>query len=215
MNIKESFEKYLRILFQDLTRIDSLFELSIHIVNYRSNRLKELNIAPSFFSLVLDSFFHTTVISLARLYDSYKIINRSDKNLIRFMNFTEQNIKLFPKDDHTIKKFNIIHPVSLTSINKYRKSVQEVTPILDKLFDWRDKYFAHYDNKFFLNENLLETKYGLVIGDIRKLIRLAAEILNHFSIGYNGVANAVRTANLYDIDSVIEILHKHLSTKRT
>jgi len=120
MNIKESFEKYLQTLFQDLTRIDSLFELSIHIDNYRSNRLKELNIAPSFFGLVLDSFFYSTVVSLARLFDSYKVLNRSDKNLIRFMNFAEQNIKLFPKDEYTLKKLNIIHPVSSTSINKHR-----------------------------------------------------------------------------------------------
>jgi len=86
---------------------------------------------------------------------------------------------------------------------------------LDKLFAWRDKYFAHYDSKFFLNDKLLENKYELIVGDIRKLIRLAAEILNHFSIGYDGVANAVRAANLYDVDSVIEILHKHLSVNRT
>lgn len=215
MNLKDVLEKYLQILFQDLSRIDSLFELSIHIDNYRSNRLEELNIAPSFFSLVLDSFFYTTVVSLARMYDSYRFLNRSDKNLIRFINFVEQNIKLFPSDKHILKKFNIIYPVTLNSINEHRKSIQEVAPILDKLFTWRDKYFAHYDNNFFLNDNLLENKYGLTVGEIRKLIKLAAELLNYYSIGYNGVANAIRVHNLYDIDSIIEILHNHLSKSHT
>ena len=121
MNSKEVFEKYLQTLFQDLSRIDSFFELSICIDNYRATRLEELNIAPSFFALSMDSFFYSTVVSLARYFDSYKILKRSDRNLIRFINFVEQNLNIFPSDENTLKKFNIIHPVNLELIKEHKK----------------------------------------------------------------------------------------------
>jgi AbiU2 len=142
MDAKELFEKYLKALFQELTRIDSFFELSIHIDKYRSNRLNELNIAPSFFGSVLDSFIYTTVVSLARYYDSYKTLKRSDRNLIRFINFVEQHIELFPTDVDIIKRLNIIYPVTLDLIQHHKGLIHDETHILEKLFTWRDKHFG-------------------------------------------------------------------------
>jgi len=210
MDSKELFEKYLETLLSDLTRIDSYFELSIHIDNYRSNRLEVLNLAPTFFVFAMDSFYYSTIVSLARYYDSYKILNRSERNLIRFINYVEQNLDIFPSDRDTLKKLNIIHHVNSILIKEHRKLIQDVNPILDKLFTWRDKHFAHYDKKHFFNTEILENNYGLTINEIRTLILLAKKILNHYSIGYNGVANAVRASNLFDMDAVIEILHNHL-----
>lgn len=159
----------------------------------------------------MDSFYYSTIISLARFYDSYKISKRSDRNLIQFINFVEQNLDIFQNEKDTLKKFNIIHPVTIELIKEHRKMVNNITPTLEKLFTWRDKHFAHYDKEHFFDTNILEENYELTIGGIRELIVLARNILNDYSVGYNGTVNAVRFYNLFDIDMTIEILHEHLA----
>ena len=51
---EDYFEKYLEQLFHELMVIDSKFELYKSINEHKKDRLRELNIAPGFFNLVLN-----------------------------------------------------------------------------------------------------------------------------------------------------------------
>lgn len=206
---REVFENYLEILFQELETIDSCLELWIFINNKREDRIEEMNISPAFFQLTLHSLFFTAIISLAKLYDSYKIKDRSDKNLVKFINFNASNLSIFPTDKTILEKHRCQRKVDSDLINEHRKTIEDKKDILDKLFTWRDKGFAHFDSRYFGNLEKVTKEHPMKVGEIRDLINTASEILNAYSTVYSGNYRIYRCSNYSDIDNILEILHKH------
>lgn len=203
----KQFKLYLDRLFEEVFHIDSKFELYYHLLERKYNRLQAMNISPAFFQLIMDALLTDSIISLSRLYDSYKSIKRSDRNLIRFLNFVESNIDIFPSDKETLMRHNCDYIVDKNLIDSHRAKINEMTPILDNLFTWRDKYVAHFDKTYFSNGERLKEDASIKFGEIRGLISLADEILNSYSAVYDGNVNMIRATNLFDVDKSLDILN--------
>jgi hypothetical protein len=211
---EEKFEQYLNRFFYELMRIETCLELYVHIYNMKVTNLKELNIAPAFFGNVISSFFSDTIISLARIYENYNGRKRSDENLNTFLDFVEKHTDIFPHDEEILCKYRCKHKVDALLIKKHRDLVQEHKEKLDNLFCWRDKHYAHFDKKYFIESDSLGQDAEFTIKDMRELIRLAKNILNDYSIAYSGTNNLVTPTNIFDIDKVIEILYEHNHKKQ-
>ena len=208
------FEVYLRKLFHELTVLDTKFEIYRGINSHRTDRLEELNIAPAFFGIVLNSLVSDIIISLAKFYENYDGRKRSDRNINRFLNFIESNTDIFPTDPEAKKMYNFNYTINEELINEHRAEIENIKGILDNLFQWRDKYFAHFDKKYFLNDKALVEDYPLNYEDIRYLIDLGAKILNKYSVAYNGMHYSIENVNRDDFEKVINILHKYKQDQR-
>lgn len=110
MNIHyDKYYKYQEFLLDELTFIDSMFDLYIFLYNQHVTRVDVLNIAPAFFRLTENALLENASIRLSRLYDS----NKNTITIRKFINYIEQNKKMiFEEESHskvceTVKKNKI------------------------------------------------------------------------------------------------------------
>jgi hypothetical protein len=85
---------------------------------------------------------------------------------------------------------------------------------LRSLFSRRDKVHAHLDNKYFYRRLELPSDAPLSLGDLRNLIKLAGDILNEYSVAYNGAGQVFRATNTLDVKQLLDILVKHISAQK-
>jgi len=204
--IKQQFENSLEIFMDELLFIDAAFELYVHLTSKKEEYLDEMNEAPGFFQIVFKSLFNSTIISLARIYEKEK---RSDRNIYFFISFIEKHTNIFPHDEKTLKEFNCPFKVDSNLISSHRNMLIEHDETIKKLFIWRDKHYAHFDKKYFLNSKRLIEDAGITVEEFRRLISLAHEIFNDYSIAYSGINISLQATNRFDIDSILDILKTH------
>ena len=208
---KMQFEEYLKTLFGEIIKLHSKFELYLHLQNERVDRLNEMNLAPAFFKLTMDALISDVIISLAKIYENYRS-ERSNRNLNKFLRFVENNLDLFPQSIEEMKLLNCNYLVDYDLIKTHLEQIDNQKEVLDNLIQWRDKLYAHFDKKYFADREKLNVDHSINIGQIRTLIQLAGEILNKYSVAYNGVYKTIEAVNLKDVDTIFNILHRHLES---
>lgn len=192
---KEEIIIHIEKLLNEVANVNSKFKLFKYITERRNDSLKELNIAPAFFSLVLDSLINNVIISLAKIYESS---NRSGGSINKLLNKIEQNIKSISDKR-----------ISINIINKHRIEIKEVEGTIDNLFTWRDKHCAHFDKKYFLESKSLAEDAKLTYHDINRLIERAGEILNDYYSILKDVYYSIEALNFDDVSKIIEILKEY------
>jgi methyl-accepting chemotaxis protein len=189
---KQEIIIHMERLLNEVANVNSKFKLFRYITERRNDSLRELNIAPAFFSLVLDSLINNVIIILAKIYESY---NRSGGSINKLLNKIEQNLENISDERITIN-----------TINKHRSEIEEVGGVIENLFIWRDKHCAHFDKKYFLGSNSLSEDAKLTYSDINKLIERAGEILNDYYSILNNAHYNIEALNFDDVSKIIDIL---------
>jgi hypothetical protein len=204
---------YLDRLSDEVRRLKTVFELWVHILDRRQDRVRELNIAPAFFSTTIESLLTNVIISTCRLYDGY----RSERNLIRFLNFAEQHLSLFSTGAFQVRRvlspgawqLEMHQPVTLDTITVHRNEIQAQESILANLFTWRDEQYAHSDKRYFHSPSSLKQDAPLQFGQIRALIDLAGTIINRYSSAFDGSVTDFVPINVFDVDKVLDVLFRY------
>lgn len=200
----KKFKDYLTRFESEITDVDTAFRLLIHLNKCLNTRRKEMELSPCFFTYVLKSLLHYIIITLSKLYENYKGNERSDFNLIKFLNFIEQNGKTIFKDE--VKK---------TTIDEDRYNIQKQKGILDNLFNWRDKYVAHFSKKLLKPEEVSKM-FPITEKDFEKLINISKEIVNKYCIISGKEKLVFEIVNFDDIDNIFYTLEKinkkHINT---
>ena len=209
------FEKYREYLFGELGRLASYVRLYRRLHERKADRLKEMNIAPAFFSTTVDALFSAIVLWVDKLFG-----DRSERGLLNFLSFIEQNREIFDirelqrrknyLDDHWMLQNR--EPVTFASIQKDRKRIAEFKPL--KSFKLRrDKFQAHFDKEYFFERNKLHSDAPLTWEDLEQAIQLGKEILNSYSADYDGNTHAVEPINAGDVDHLLDHLHVQMHKK--
>jgi len=209
------FEKYRKYLFDELGRLASYVRLYRRLNERKADRLKEMNIAPAFFSTTIDALFSAIVLWVDKLFG-----DRSERGLLNFLSFVEHNRKIFDikelqrrknyPDDHWMLQNR--ESVTFASIQQDRKRIAEFKPL--KSFKLRrDKFQAHFDKEYFFDRNKLHKDAPLTWGDLEQVIQLGKEILNSYSADYDGNTHAVEPINAGDVDHLLNRLHLQIQKK--
>ncbi|WP_227936021.1 AbiU2 domain-containing protein [Alkalihalobacillus deserti] len=202
----DHFEKLKEGLFQEIISINSFLELYIHIRKKRNDRLEILNKAPAFFQLTQESLLTSVIIGLAKIYEKR---NKKGRTIFNFLDFIEANYKgIFSNNLELMKKQSRDYEITNELISEHKLLLEKQEPILNNLFAWRDKSFAHMDKKYFDDRGLLGEDYPITIEQIRHLIELLTDILNKYGGAYNGNIQIVKATNVTDIDRILNWLHK-------
>ena len=122
------FEKYREYLFGELGRLASYVRLYRRLHERKADRLKEMNIAPAFFSTTVDALFSAIILWVDKLFG-----DRSERGLLNFLTFVEHNRKVFDiKELQRRKNYPYDHwmlqnrePVTFASIQHDRKRIAE------------------------------------------------------------------------------------------
>lgn len=190
-NIINHIEKLLR----ELIKCNSQYKLYKLLLEKTNSNLKELNLAPAFFQLVIDSLSSNVILTLAKIYEQPK---RSGGSIYKLLNKIEQNWKEINNEQ-----------INSCRINQHREVIKQMNEIIDNLFEWRDKHYAHYDKDYFVGEKNISDDYKITFGNIEQLIDKAKEILNYYYSALTGKYMCCEATNFDDINRIINILKEH------
>jgi len=214
---EHEFQQYLRRLVDDVILVDSKFELCFYLLGRKQDSLEAMNVSPAFFQLVLDALFNDSVVSIAKLYEG----QRSDRNLLRFLDFVETNINIFSQEAQESRGYspsvNWSSPtghVNLDTVHMHRVAIESKRTVLNNLFFRRDKVYAHSDDEYFYDRITLKDDAPLSFGQLRELIKMAGSILNEYSVAYNGAGQVFRAANALDADKLLKVLQDYVSSRK-
>lgn len=171
MDVQETYESllkgYQQIVFDDLTPKLALYHSLCK--KYEENNEAFLDKA-GILVYAIQSLEVDTLLLMAKLLDG----NRSDRNIIKFINFSDSN-RLAIK----WKTGNI--PAELTT--KHKELITEQQEIIKRITVRRDKFLAHSDKQYFLNRDKLDEDYPVSIDELIGVVQCFQKILTDHSFG--------------------------------
>ena len=209
--IELEFKLRLDRLIRELMHIESKVELLFHINKRKADRLDQLNIAPAFFGLVIDSLQSDTIISLSRIYDR----DPNSSTLFDLLQFVEANLEIFTpeslqsRDPNGLKFWQAERQITQEVIDKQRREIESFIDILHNLRLRRNKRYAHFDKQYAYEPLKLNEDAPLTFADFRKLISVAKSIADSYLFAFDNSSRSWQPTNLFDIDKVLEILYKY------
>ena len=109
--------------------------------------------------------------TIYRLYD-----RGADRNIYHFVEFADQNKS----------KIEWLKPLERSDYEKQRELLSSIENITDTLKKRRNKYFAHYDKKYFYDPDQIEAELPFSNNNAKHLVRVAQGILNQHSHALDG-----------------------------
>lgn len=208
--LEQKFEEYRQYLEYEATRLVSYAALYRRLHERRADRLKEMNIAPAFFSVTADALFSAIVLWTDKLFDE-----QGERGICNFLTFVEYNLKLFAIEQ--LKRRNSYpdghwmlnrDPITLEVINEHREKIRNLA-CLNNFKIRRDKFHAHFDKGYFFDRKRFADKAPLKWGDLDSVTELLKDIINHYSAAFDGHLFALQPLNINDIDYLLNHLHKY------
>ena len=179
-NLKKEIDQYVN----NLRIAQNTFQAYKGLQNLINEYNKEINLMPGFIQLTLLSF-QTTF-----LLETYKLVDYgSDKCIQKLLKACENNENLFEK------RIRIEIPIEGKSkgeiytqeididadIKFIRNEILKYKSLITKLKTIRDKYYAHSDKEYFLNNDLLFKENKITYQEIEDLQKFLLQSLNKIS----------------------------------
>jgi len=160
-----------------------------HVTDAKKEYLEEMNAAPSFFNLTLNSHYLATLVSLNIFFDKAE----GKLSMYRFLDFLKENVDIF--SNKAYKNRLIEKGIYSNRSMKDRRIVtletmeHDTTLIRDlpagNIKKWRNEALAHIGENYILKNIDLSKNYPIKRKHIDSIISTLATILNRYSLAYN------------------------------
>lgn len=209
---EKQFEEYRKSLWEELRRLTSYIRIYARLSQRLTERLEEINIAPHFFSHVRDSLLSSITLWIEKLFGT-----TSECSLLKFLRFIENNRGLFDAGERARRRksnedrsWNCKQITFETIKSDYNRLGEiESLPGFELM---RHKFTAHFDKPYFFNKSKLhqETNISKIQwSDFDDYISLGREILNKYSLAYDGQEYEIVDVESFDIDYILDALHEY------
>ncbi len=189
---EKKFVTYRSYLIEEACRLASYIALYRRLEERKVDRIYEMNLAQAFFQVVFDALNSVIIHQVNNLFDE-----NAERGIFNFLTFIEKNRDIFA----------IKLPITFKMIKEDRKKIRDLA-CLQSFKTRRDKYYAHFDKKYFFDREGLERDAPITWGDFKKLLELLEEIVNRYSSSYDGQVSALKPININDVDLLLDRLHK-------
>lgn len=209
------FRIYREALRRELMRLAAYSRVYQRLFERKVDRLAELELASAFFVTTADALFFGIINVVHKLFDE-----KAERGIFNFLTFAEYHRELFelkelkrrcnyPDEPLTLRG---LESVTDQSIESDRQRIAGFKPIANfKL--WRDKYQAHFDKKYFFDIAKLQKDAPLDSPDVEQAVQLGEEILNRYSIVFDGLHDTIEPVNAADVDHLLDLLHECLENR--
>lgn len=208
-NQEKYFEEYREYLKAEVVRLISYIKLYRRLHERKEDRLTEMNIAPAFFQVTLDSLFTSIILWIDNLLN-----RKSERGFWNFLAFIENNRKIFEISELQKRRdFPDGHwmldrdPLTFNTIEEDRRKIQNLESI-SSIKHRRDKFHAHFDKDYFFDRKRIGQDAPLIWKDMDDIFELMKSILNKYSASYDGNTYHLVPFNVYDVDRLLDALHK-------
>jgi hypothetical protein len=172
-----------------------------------------MNVAPAFFSVVLEALFSMIVIGTDKLF-----VRRSpERGLRSFLEYIEQHRDILivrklqerrgSPDNHWMLENR--PDVTLDMILEDKARLDHVA-CLSSIQTRRDKFDAHYDKKYFFEPGKLADDAPLKWGDLKEIETTMGDVLNRYSAAYDGNTFSLTPINIGDVAWLLNLVSRGL-----
>lgn len=212
---EQKFVDYRDRLNGEVLRLASYVRIYRRLHDRKGDRLEEMNIAPAFFHGVNDALFSVIVIWIDKLLDE-----RGSAGFFNFLTFVEYNRSALSvaelkrrrqyADGHWMLDRQSI---ALATIVEHRERIRALEA-LPSFALRRDKFHAHFDSAYFFERRRLATEAPLEWSDLEKATSLMWDILDTYSVAFDGTSYGGELVNAADVDHLLDALHEAREAKR-
>jgi hypothetical protein len=195
---EEQYLVYMKRLRDELNTAYTHYEIAKSIREFRHTRLSDFNEAVTFFQVTQNANLFATIISIFRFIDT-----RTDTmQLHSFFEIVRNNLDLFSTsayrerlenqggDEEDINHWTQLHgEITKEIVDADEERVRNL-PVTN-LIKWRHKKLAHLDKEWALNEVDVMRENPITVTEIDNILTTLDEILNRYSIAYDGVQWAI------------------------
>ncbi len=214
-DFEQTFDTYRELLHHETSRLATYVRIYRLLHERMVDRLEEINVAPAFFGLVLDSLFSSIVIWTDKLFDK-----RGERGFFDFLTYVEYNraaltlseLKLrrqYPDGHWMLNRDEI----TLNTIIEHREKIGALEG-LPSFALRRDKFQAHFDKGYFFNRERFAAEAPITWGDLDKTTELMWDILNTYSVAFDGRSYAGEPINASDVEHLLNALHAARKRKK-
>jgi hypothetical protein len=204
------FEQYRKHLREETLKLSIYIQLYKHLHHREQDRLDEMNIAHCFFKTVFSSLFISIVQWIHNLLDP-----AAKRGFFNFLTFIKHNIKIFtvsslqnrrnyPDRHWMLNRDPITFHTIEADLNKIKK-IKSLSSIKTR----RDKFYAHFDKKYAFEKKKISSDAPIKNTDLDEIILVMKDILNKYSAAYDGGVYDFEPFNIYDVDDLLDALHKY------
>jgi hypothetical protein len=204
------FAEYRRHLREEVLRFRDFVAVYLRIRQRKTDHLAALNLAPAFFQIVESSLFSSIVLWADKLFDEH-----GERGVFNFLLFIENNRKWLTikelqirrdlKDDHWTLRDRKTITLKTIGVHRARVCALEGLPSFRLL---RDKFHAHFDKKYFFDPTKITAEAPLQPEDLVEAGLLAGEIINAYSVDFDGKTYDWETTNVEDLDFLLDRAHR-------
>ncbi|MGP0593925.1 AbiU2 domain-containing protein [Nitrospira sp. T9] len=206
--IEKKFEEYRHYLVYEATRLTSFVALFRKLHERRGDRLEEINIAPAFFQVVTEALLSGIVLWVDKLFDEH-----GKRSIFNFLTFVEYNRNIltveqlkrrnkYPSDHWMLAR----DPISLKTVKEDRELILRLV-CLQNFKTLRDKFYAHFDKEYFFDRDRMR-EMAPTWGDLEEVVKVISQVINRYSVAYDGREFLLEPENINDLDSLLDRLYK-------
>ena len=205
LEFDSQFTSYRAFLRDEIHRYHDSVSVYRQLHEQRAKHLDQLNLAPAFFSVVDQSLVTTIILWGDKLLDE-----GAERGIFHFLRFIENNRKWLSVDE--LKRRRSYHddhwfiqnrePVDFKKIEADRMKLRSV-PSLYAFRLHRDKLHGHFDKKYAFDKIRLHQDAPIKWEDLTGLGRIMGEVVNDYSIEFNGEEFSWDTINIQDLDTLL------------
>lgn len=190
---EEQFLIYMKRLRDELNIAYTHYEIAKSLREFRHTRLSDFNEAITFFQVTQNANLFAAVIAICRFIDE-----RTDTMQLRsFFELVRNNLDLFTTsafrtrlehkgmDEEDINHWSQLHAgITEEMVNADEAKIKNM-PVTN-LMQWRHKKLAHLDKERALKEIDIMQENPVTVKEIDDILTTLDEILNRYSIAYDG-----------------------------
>lgn len=202
---EDHFRNYRTHLRREIQRFCDCASVYRQISERTKDHLRELNLAPAFFSAVEDALFTTIILWADKLFDE-----EGQRGLFNFLTFVEYNREWLAiselqrrcnySNEHWMIKGRA--PVTLQSIEAHREEIRSLTA-LKSIRIRRNKFHGHFDKDYFFDRERLQEEAPMLWTDLDAAARVMGGTLNDYSADFDGERFAWNTLNIDDLSRLL------------
>lgn len=204
------FENYRMFLLNEAQRLTNYIDVYRTLQERTDDNLEQINIAPAFFSTVIDALFSAIILWTDKMFDQ-----EGQRGLFNFLVLCEHNRKIFAVKELQRRRnypndHRMLHnrsDVSYKMIQDHHQKIEQLS-WFPSIKTRRDKFHGHFDTNYFFNREKIVADAPLKYSDLQEIIEAMDDVINTYSATYDGQVFSMESMNIRDVNGILRRLQQ-------
>lgn len=198
------FVKYRESLFEELQTLADYTLIYKQLILLINDPKSNQQATQFFWIRTIEAYLNSIIIWFSKLVDT-----NGKKGIFPFLRFVKSHHHFLSKKEYY--KRNNLSEVDIKNCkieDLYIETIEEDIILVERLNisdsiqTLRDKYYAHFDSKYFFEKEKLKIEIPFTIDDMIESIKILNNVLNKYSIQYDSEQKNIQLDKNYNLDNL-------------